>query len=147
VAGKSARSATHGEALERTAIRLTEVEELLEARLSPMRVEATLSQRWGVTQRCVRRYVRAVRRRWRVESRSMDRTARRDQMRSTIEGILYDARQSGDLTQALRAADMLVRLDGLDAPIEVDVRHSQAEPAMAPEEAEAKLVAIRGGKP
>lgn len=121
--------------------RVDEIETLLARRLSTSRIERWGADKWGVSQRQIRNYIRAVRDRWEEESKGTDRTAKRDQLRATAEDIVARAlsrtevvrdaagnpviitnpdgstkiatREVPDLKTAVRGSDVLARLDGL----------------------------------
>ncbi|MEQ8721011.1 MAG: hypothetical protein RID81_07020 [Sandaracinaceae bacterium] len=121
--------------------RLEYVEERLVLRLSTARVQREVAERYGVTTRTARDYIRKVRDRWNEEASTEDRVERRNHMRASVNDIFVQAmtrrvpvlerggapvleedpdggsrpveREEPDLKTAIRAAETLCRLDGL----------------------------------
>lgn len=118
--------------------RLDEVETLMARRLSTSKVCQWAAAKYSITERQARKYVQKIRERWAAESSTVDRAAKRDQLRATAESIVAHAlsrsevvrdadgnpivdpttnrplvREVPDLKTAIRGADVLARLDGL----------------------------------
>lgn len=117
--------------------RLVEVETLMARRLGVTSIEIHLAKQWGISTRQVRDYVAEVRKRWEVESITDDRKLERASMRASVNDlyaramakseVVKDAagnpimgsngqplrRDAPDIKAALRAAELLCRLDGL----------------------------------
>lgn len=83
------------------------------------RLEHEMATRWGVTPRSVRAMIDEVRARWAAEA-PVDREDRRANMRRTLEELAYEARTEGRPNVALRAYELLVSLDGLNAPTKTE---------------------------
>lgn len=83
------------------------------------RLEHEMATKWGITPRAVRAMVDEVRARWAAES-PVDREDRRADMRRTLEELAYEARAEGRPNVALRAYELLVSLDGLNAPTKTE---------------------------
>lgn len=131
--------------------RLAETERVLVRLRASFRVEAHLVKKYGVASRTARYWIAAVKKRWKDEAVVEDRTAKRNEMRVTLNEVVYEAmtrtavvkdtdgkvvldanpnsptfgrpvvRQQPDLQRALHAAAQLRALDGLDAPIKLRV--------------------------
>lgn len=120
---------------------LAETEQALVRLRAKYRVQQHLVTKYGIAPRTARKWIEAVRRRWGAEAEQTDRTAKRNEMRATLNELLHQALnktivvknpdgtvvvdpQSGrpvvklqpDLQRALHASAQLRALDGLDAP-------------------------------
>lgn len=110
-------------------------------------VERELARKYKVSTRQAREYIRRVRERWKRESGTLDREARRDAMRASVsmifeksmalEKVLIDRKgkpikkpktkklmtiPTPDLECALRAGQVLIQLDGLQGPAQIEVK-------------------------
>lgn len=119
--------------------RLREVETLIARRLSTSAIESHLSAKWNVTRRQVRDYIARMRAQWAAEATTEGRVERRDHLRASVNDlyaramarteIVRDAagnpimdpqtqrpmtREIPDLRTAVRASEVLARLDGLN---------------------------------
>lgn len=119
--------------------RLREVETLIARRLSTSAIETHLSGKWNVTRRQVRDYIARMRAQWAAEATTEGRIERRDHLRASVNDlysramarteIVRDAagnpimdpqtqrpmlREVPDLKTAVRASEVLARLDGLN---------------------------------
>lgn len=101
--------------------RLHELEEQLIAYVGrgTGRLEHHFSEEWDVDRRVVRNYINEVRARWAAEAPE-GREERRANMRRTLEELAYSARARGRDNVALRAYDLLISLDGLNAPLKIE---------------------------
>ncbi len=98
--------------------RLRATEEALVTSASEGEARYQLRQRYGVSTRTVRRWIRAVHALWRREGTREQRAAyrleQRAKMRSTLNHILARAFAENDLRTATTVAGRLIELDGLD---------------------------------
>ncbi len=72
-------------------LQLAETEEAMVTLRSSFRVETHLAKKWDVTPRQVRRWMAAVRKRWRDNATLDGRELKRDDMRETLAAILRTA--------------------------------------------------------
>lgn len=76
---------------EELARQLADTEEALVTLRNSWRVELHLAKRHGVTTRTARKWMARVRAKWRADATTVDRDARRDDMRATLTTILASA--------------------------------------------------------
>ncbi len=109
--------------------RLQEATKLYVQGLATSTIENRLSLEWNVSHRTVRRYLRRVKDVIAYESRRAigdeGRNRLRDELRLVYRRILSEALESGDLGNALKAAQQMARLDALERPVteKVEVTH------------------------
>ena len=80
-----------------------------------------IKEKWGVAQSTAERDVKRAWRHLADEGEAIDRPMRKHQLRSTVQSILLMAMQGKKLgSQAMQAAVVLGRLDGLFEPIQMN---------------------------
>ncbi len=88
-------------------------------------VTAEVAAHFAMSPRNARRYVAAVRDRWRAEA-SAHSNERRSQLRLAAEVVFREARALAHWKTCLRALKFLADLDGVMAPAQLQVQHSSA---------------------
>ncbi len=116
--------------------RLAECEDMLASGIQPKRVVADLRARHGLSKAQGSRYLTQAYARWAQEAGTLDRDARRNQMRATLWAAYCKAMNlertgvtdgktytypAPDLRSATSILDILCRLDGLISPPTVNV--------------------------
>lgn len=110
--------------------RLQEATKLYLQGLAVSTIENRLSNEWGVSHRTVRRYLRRVRLVIAFESKRAigeeGRQRLRDELRMVYRRILSESLDADDRSNALKAAQQMARLDGLDRPVveKLEVSHT-----------------------
>jgi len=92
---------------------------MLALQIPPTEVQQRISEKYDVSTRCVRNDIQRVHRTWEAES-SLERPARRGQLRSTLRRILQLALKKSDLRSAVGVCDRLAKLDGLNEALQVE---------------------------
>jgi hypothetical protein len=100
--------------------RLREVERLVASYAPRREIESTVARTFGCSERTVRADVAVV---WeRLAAADVhERAGRKLQMRATLRRLFAEAESAGDLRTALAVLDRLCKLDGLDAPTQLEV--------------------------
>lgn len=103
------------------------VEALMVRRLQDRQIVRLAEKEHGLGERQTRRYMAAVRKRWRDEASRTDREERRDHIRASLNDAFSKAmtptktRPDPDVPAALKATKLLMDLDALAAPTKVDL--------------------------
>jgi hypothetical protein len=153
VAGKGrpkGQSNTERESM--SAVRLAQVEEALLAGRSHSWCMETYAEAWGVTERQVQNYLARVEAQWRERAPTATPELRA-QARERVQMLMRTALASnadgvpGALGAAMKAADMLNKIDGVYAPEKVEHSGAVDVTAMTPAQRRARmdeLLAKRG---
>lgn len=101
---------------------LAYVEQLLGMFLKPPQVIDQTCAKFGIAPRTARRYLAAVREEWRARG-DVSRDERRAQLRGEFEKLYRKALSLGHIRTAKECLVDLVKLDGLDAPSRIEMKH------------------------
>lgn len=102
--------------------RVLYTEQLWRALYSHVEIIDIVSRRFGVSESCVRNDVRKISKRYMAEEHDPDViSSRKSQMRAKLTELEREARANNDRSTARYALDRLCKLDGLYAPVKVDV--------------------------
>lgn len=101
--------------------RLDECEQLILAGMSNRQVENILSQRWGLSERQVRRYITRVNAEL-ASAAEQTRQIRRAQFRGMTLATYRKAMAKNALIPAVQSLQLLAKVDGFEAPQEVNIR-------------------------
>ncbi len=107
--------------------RLLAVEELLSSGLSPAEAARKASVRFEVSLRQAQKYVERVMETWAREDNG-SRDDRRNLVRNMAQNLFRECYEKEKWMPALRALDLLCKLDGLYPTGRVAVMHEQAAP-------------------
>ncbi len=111
--------------------RLLAVEELLSSGLSPAEAVGEASERFGVGLRQAQKYVERVIDTWASDAHG-SRDERRNLVRNMAQQLYRECCEQEKWMPALRALDLLCKLDGLYASGRVVVVHQQNDPQHRP---------------
>jgi hypothetical protein len=88
-------------------------------------IRREFAQHFKLDDRSAYNYRAQVHKLWSVEGKGIGRTERRDEMRQALCVAYRDFKLDGEAGAAMRALDLLVRLDGLAEPTRTEVKVSQ----------------------
>lgn len=101
-------------------LRRAEVEQMMTMQVSSRQIQKAICEKFGCADRTVRNDILWVHKQWDTEA-SLERPARRSQLRLTLRRLLYLALKKSDLRAAIAVCDRLARLDGLNEAPDITV--------------------------